>query len=112
MIKILNFFPRITVRLGEHEIKNEFSPEKDCNDNYFYETCNKIYQDLDVEDVIINPKYRPRPVEINDIALIRLKTKVKRHGIYIHSTLNIFITFLDSSSISSHISCYYQKYTF
>ena len=81
MTKILHFFPRITVRLGEHEIKNEFSPEKDCNDNYFYETCNKIYQDLEVEDVIINPKYRPRPVEINDIALIRLKTKVKRHGI-------------------------------
>ena len=77
------------VRLGEHEIKNEFIPEKDCNDNYFYETCNKVYQDLDVEDVIINPKYNPYPVEINDIALIRLKTKVERHGTYISYPLHM-----------------------
>ena len=88
-MKILNFFTRMTVRLGEHEIKNEFIPEKDCNDNYFYETCNKVYQDLDVEDVIINPKYNPYPVEINDIALIRLKTKVERHGTYISYPLHM-----------------------
>ena len=78
----------ITIRLGEHEIKNDVSPEPDCRDHYFYETCNKVYQDLEVEDVIIHPKYRPRPVQINDIALIRLKTKATIHGAYF-STFNL-----------------------
>ena len=92
----IEFFS-ITIRLGEHEIKNDISPEHDCKDHVFYESCNKIYQDLEVEDVIIHPEYRPRPVQINDIALIRLKTKATIHGAYFPSLnfnfLSMFMTF-------------------
>ena len=35
---------------------------------------------MDIEDVIIHPGYSPQHLFINDIALIRLKTKVKRNG--------------------------------
>ena len=53
---------------------------EDCEEHYMYTFCNKVYQDMDIEDVIIHPGYSPQHLFINDIALIRLKTKVKRNG--------------------------------
>ena len=82
MIQILFFicFLRTKVRLGEHEIKNELIPTKDCSDHFPYE-CNRIYEDFEIENVTIHPGYGGRRnFNQHDIALIRLKTKVKRNG--------------------------------
>ena len=72
---------RTKIRVGEHEIKGEeLIASEDCEEHYMYTFCNKVYQDMDIEDVIIHPGYSPQHLFINDIALIRLKTKVKRNG--------------------------------
>ena len=60
-------------------------PSEDCEEHYKYTFCNKIYQDFDIEtqdQVIIHPGYSsiPNKLIFNDIALIKLKTKVKRNG--------------------------------
>ena len=79
-----NFNYRTKVRVGEHEINSEeLIPSEDCEEHYKYTFCNKIYQDYDIEtqdQVIIHPGYSPHKLFINDIALIKLKTKVKRNG--------------------------------
>ena len=72
-------FIRTKVRLGEHEIKNELIGSKDCD--VVFGTCNEGNQDIEIEDVIIHPKYiGKRNLNQHDIALIRLKRKVERNG--------------------------------
>ena len=77
------FFIRTKVRLGEHEIMNELISSVDCNDPcpWCELTCNAGNQDIEIEEVIIHPKYGGRRnLNQNDIALIRLKKKVQRNG--------------------------------
>ena len=72
---------RTKVRLGEHEIKeDELIPKNDCVTTYLTE-CNRVHQDIEIENVIIHPEYRGRRnLNKHDIAIIRLKKKVKRNG--------------------------------
>ena len=75
------FIIRTKVRLGEHEINNELIDSEDCIKVYKGYTCNLGNQDIEIEDVIIHPKYRgKRNLNQHDIALIRLKKKVERNG--------------------------------
>ena len=75
-----SFSLRTKIRIGEHEIKNEMYATKDCT-GYYGDTCNEGHQDFDIENVLIHPGYKgKRNFFKNDIALIRLKTKVKMNG--------------------------------
>ncbi|XP_066976648.1 CLIP domain-containing serine protease B4-like [Macrobrachium rosenbergii] len=57
------------VRIGEHDL----SSETDCEDGI----CAPAVQDIEVENIILHPRYKV-PCEIcNDIALLRLSTAVE-----------------------------------
>lgn len=60
---------RISVRVGDHSIKNE----TDCETIKRVQRCNPPVQDLFVEEVIPHPEYNP-VIYKNDIGLLRVST--------------------------------------
>ena len=74
---------RFKVRIGEYEIKNEITETKDCDDSGWFEKCNRGHQDFDIANITVHPGYKgKRNLFQHDIALIRLKAKVKKNGRY------------------------------
>ena len=73
---IINIFLRVKVRLGEHTISHS---GPDCPSNFVKHGCNVGVQDIEVEKIIPHPSYSSSTFK-NDIAIIRLKSKVLKNG--------------------------------
>ena len=60
--------------------------------------CKDVdHQDLDIEDIKIHPEYRgKRNFFKHDIALIRLKTKVKRNGMLVDKEIKMFLILIST----------------
>lgn len=66
---------RVSVRVGEHSIKNE----TDCETIKRIQRCNPPVQNLFVEEKIPHPQYNP-VIYQNDIGLIRVSTMNFNYG--------------------------------
>lgn len=68
-MKVRLYF-REKVRLGEWDL----STETDCQ----HEICNKYIQDIEIEEIINHPSYKPRQSsQTNDISLLRLQREAE-----------------------------------
>ena len=76
LLQLFFLYLRSTVRVGEHKKSN---PGRDCSDT----DCNLGHQDFAVEKITPHPSYNSPETDIkfaNDIALVRLKGKIKANS--------------------------------
>ena len=73
---ISTVYCRTKIRLGEHDI----TTDRDCPILSTFGCNDAGVQDFDIEKVVIHKEYNSPNVFQNDIAIVKLKTKVVRNG--------------------------------